>query len=164
MEDSHVKYVLSAIVENEPGVLARIVGIISGRGYNIETLNVAPSADAGLSRLTMTVGGDAHVIEQVTKQLNKIIDVVKVTNLTREAHLERELVLVEVAIPKGRRGELLEVVTLFHADVVGVRESSLSIQFVGGQDQIDDFLRMLRPYTVIDLARSGRIAVARGDA
>lgn len=163
MEETPVKHVLSALVENKSGVLARIVGLISGRGYNIETLNVAPCADAGLSRLTMTVGGDARVIEQVTKQLNKIVDVIKVTNLTAEAHLERELVLVEVAVPKGRRGELLEVATLFHADVVGVRESSLTIQFVGRQEEIDDFLRMLRPFTVIDLARSGRIAVARGE-
>ena len=158
------KHIINATVENQPGVLSRIVGLFSGRGYNIETLNVGPSADPRFSRMTITVPGDEHVLEQVTKQLNKLVDVVKVVDLTGEAHLERELVLVEVAIPKGRRGELLEVVSLFHADVVGVREGSLTIQFVGDQNAIDDFLRMLRPYSILDLSRSGRIAVARGEA
>ena len=158
------KHIINATVENQPAVLSRIVGLFSGRGYNIETLNVGPSADPRFSRMTITVPGDEHVLEQVTKQLNKLVDVVKVVDLTSEAHLERELVLVEVGIPKGRRGELLEVVSLFHAEVVGVRESSLTIQFVGDQNAIDDFLRMLRPYSVLDLSRSGRIAVARGEA
>ncbi len=158
------KHIINATVENQPSVLSRIVGLFSGRGYNIDTLNVGPSADPRFSRMTITVPGDEHVLEQVTKQLNKLVDIVKVVDLTSEAHLERELVLVEVGIPKGRRGELLEVVSLFHAEVVGVRENSLTIQFVGDEASIDDFLRMLRPYSLLDLSRSGRIAVARGEA
>ncbi len=157
------KHILNATVENQPAVLSRIVGLFSGRGYNIETLNVGPSADPRFSRMTITVPGDDRVIEQVTKQLNKLVDVVKVVDLTTEEHLERELVLVEVAVPKGRRSELIEIFSLFHADVIGVRENSLTAQIAGNERVVGDFLRLLRPYTILDLSRSGRIAVARGE-
>ncbi len=158
-----MRHIINAIVENQPGVLARIVGVISGRGYNIETLNVGPSQDPAVSRMTMTVSGDAHVLEQVTKQLNKMVDVIKVNDLTGKHHQERELILVEVGAPKSKRGELIEIATLFKAEIVGVRENSMSIQFVGAPDAVCDFLRLLRPYSVMDLARSGPVAVARGE-
>lgn len=159
-----MRHIINAIVENQPGVLARIVGVISGRGYNIDTLNVGPSQDPDVSRMTMTVIGDTHVLEQVTKQLNKMVDVIKVNDLTGKAHLERELILVEVGAPKGKRGEIMEIAALFKAEIVGVRENSLTVQFVGPQASIEDFLRLLRPYTILDLSRSGPIAVARGEA
>jgi len=158
-----MKHIINATVENQPGVLARIVSLFSARGYNIETLNVGPCADPMISRMTITVLGDETVIEQVTKQLNKLIDVVKVTDLTTMSYLDRELILVEVAAPRGKRGEIFEIATLFGATIVGVREKSLSIQFIGRQDQIEDFLKLLRPYTLMDLSRSGLIAVARGE-
>lgn len=158
-----MKHIINATVENQPGVLSRIVGLFSGRGYNIETLNVGPCADPMLSRMTITVVGDTHVLEQVTKQLNKLVDVVKVTDLTTVTHLERELILVEVGAPKGKRGEILEISTLFKAEIIGVREKSLTIQFVGTQGAVEDFLKLLRPYTIMDLSRSGLIAVARGE-
>ncbi len=159
-----MQHIINAIVENQPGVLARIVGVISGRGYNIETLNVGPSQDPGVSRMTMTVSGDNHVLEQVTKQLNKMVDVIKVNDLTNKSRLERELILVEVATPREKRGEVLEIATLFQAEIVGVRKNSLTIQFVGMEEGIEDFLRLLQPYTILDLSRSGPLAVARGDA
>ncbi len=159
-----MRHIINAIVENQPGVLARIVGLISGRGYNIETLNVGPSQDPEVSRMTMTVSGDAHVLEQVTKQLNKMVDVIKVSDLTGKHHQERELILVEVAAPKSKRGELIEICTLFKAEIVGVRENSLSLLFVGQPEAIGDFLRLLRPYSFLDLARSGPVAVARGES
>ena len=158
-----MKHIINATVENQPGVLSRIVGLFSGRGYNIETLNVGPCADPMLSRMTITVVGDTHVLEQVTKQLNKLVDVVKVTDLTTVTHLERELILVEVAAPKGKRSEIIEISTLFKSEIIGVREKSLTIQFVGTQGEVEDFLKLLRPYTIMDLSRSGLIAVTRAD-
>jgi len=158
-----MRHIINALVENRPGVLARIVGIISGRGYNIDTLNVGPSQDADVSRLTMTVFGDRHVLEQVSKQLNKMVDVIKVNDLTGKAHLERELIMVEVGAPKNKRGEVLQIAALFQAAVVGVRENTLTLQFCGPQDAVEDFLRLLKPYTVQDISRSGTVALARGE-
>jgi acetolactate synthase-1/3 small subunit len=157
------KHVINATVENQPAVLSRIVGLFSGRGYNIETLNVGPCADPRFSRMTITVPGDEHVLEQVLKQLNKLVDVVKVVDLTSEKHIARELVLVEVGAPKLKRPEVTGIADLFGAEVVGVRETTLTLQFVGVEDQVDDFLRMLRPYTIVNLARSGLLAVLKGD-
>lgn len=158
-----MKHVINATVENQPAVLSRIVGLFSGRGYNIETLNVGPCADPRFSRMTITVPGDEHVLEQVTKQLNKLIDVVKVVDLTKEKHIARELLLVEVGAPKLKRAEVMGIASLFGAEVVGVRENSLTMQYVGREDQVEDFLRLLRPYTILNLSRSGLLAVARGD-
>lgn len=158
-----MKHIINATVENQPGVLARVVSLFSGRGYNIDTLNVGPSADPMLSKMTITLNGEANVIEQVTKQLNKLIDVIKVVELTSIEHLERELILIEVAAPKGKRSEIVELAALFDAAIVGVRERSLTLQYVGTQAQVEDFVKLLRPYTIFDLSRSGLIAVARGD-
>ena len=157
------KHVISLLVENQPGVLARVVGLISGRGYNIESLNVAPTQNARLSRITMTVPGDDRVLEQVTKQLNKLVDVVKVTDLTKRRYLDRELVLVEVAAPPEKRAEVVELAGLFDARVVSVQDKSLTIEMAGEQDKIADFLGLLKTSRILDLSRSGIIAVARGE-
>lgn len=157
-----MKHIINAIVENQPGVLARIVGLFSGRGYNIDTLNVGPCADPMLSRMTITVLGDDHVLEQVIKQLNKQVDIVKVLDLTSLRHLERELILVEIGAPRNKRPEIMDIATLFRAEIIGVRENSLTMQYIGTQEQIDDFLAMIRPYSIMDLSRSGVLAVARG--
>lgn len=152
------KHVITALVENQPGVLARIVGLISGRGFNIDSLNVAPTNDPGVSRLTMTVPGDDRVLEQITKQLNKLIDVIKVTDLTQQHFINRELVLVETSAEPARRKEIVELADLFEAKIVSVQEKSLTIQMVGEQAKIDDFLKLLKPYRIIDISRSGVIA------
>lgn len=157
------KHVITATVENHPGVLARIVGIISGRGYNIETLNVAPTQDPHVSRLTMQVPGDDRVLEQVTKQLNKMVDVIKVTDLTQKRYLNRELILVEVNAPSGKRAEMIALADVFGARVVSVQKKSLTIQMVAERERVSDFIDLLRPYTIIDVSRSGVIAVARAD-
>ena len=156
-----MKHIITATVENQPGVLARIVGLISGRGFNIETLNVAPTQEPNISRMTMTVPGDDRVLEQVTKQLNKLVDVIKVTDLTTEKYLDRELVLMEVAAPAQRRSEILEIVRLVKAEIAAVQVKSLTIQMVGGKDEVDEFLLLMKPYKVLSLARSGAIAVGR---
>jgi len=156
-----MKHIITALVENRPGVLARIVGVISGRGFNIESLNVAPTQDASASRLTMTVPGDDRVLEQVTKQLNKLVDVIKVTDLTKKRYLNRELILVEVAATAQKRAEIVELAGLFDAKVVSVQQRSLRIQMTGDQDQIEDFLKLLKPFRIMEISRSGIIALPR---
>jgi acetolactate synthase-1/3 small subunit len=158
-----MKHVIAAKVENQPGVLARIVGLISGRGFNIESLNVAPTAEPDVSRMTMTVPGDDRVLAQVTKQLNKLVDVIEVTDLTTKRYLNRELVLVDVEAPAARRAEIVELAGLFGANVVSVQETSLTIQIVDEQDKLSDFLKLMKPFKIMDLSRSGVIAVMRGE-
>ena len=156
-----MKHVITALVENQPGVLARIIGLISGRGYNIESLNVAPTQDGKVSRLSMTVPGDDRVLEQVTKQLNKLVDVIKVADLTKKRYLNRELLLVEVSAAPRQRAEIVELAGLFEAKVVSVQPKSLTIQMVGEQEQINDLLKLLKPFKIMDISRSGVVAVAR---
>ena len=158
-----MKHIITALVENQPGVLARIVGLISGRGYNIESLNVAPTHDPTASRLTMKVQGDDRVLEQVTKQLNKLIDVIKVADLTQKHYLNRELLLVEVAAGPQKRAEVIQLAKLFEAKVVSVQAKSLTVQMVGEQEKITEFLALVKPFGMVDLSRSGVIAVARGE-
>jgi len=158
-----MKHVITALVENQPGVLARIVGLISGRGFNIESLNVAPTQDNGVSRLTIKVLGDDRVLAQVTKQLNKLVDVIKVNDLTKKRFLNRELVLIEVAASPKRRAEIVEIAALSDAKVVSVQVKSLTIQMVSEQEKVDDFLALLKPFRILDISRTGVIAVARGE-
>lgn len=158
-----MKHIINCLVENQPGVLARIVGLISGRGYNIETLNVGPTVDPTVSKMTIVVPGDGHVIEQVTQQLSKQIDVIEVTDMTNRRHLDRELILVRVATANHHaRAELVDLASLFTARVVAVREDSVTIQMVGDQETVSDFLLLLKPYTVVDISRTGVIAVGNG--
>lgn len=156
-----MKHIISATVENQPGVLARIVGLISGRGFNIDSLNVAATQDPTVSRMTMKVPGDDRVLAQVTKQLNKLVDVIKVSDLTQKHYLNRELILVEVSATPPKRKDIVELAGLFDAKVVSVQKSSLTLQMVGEQDRIDEFLNLLKPFRILDISRSGVIAVAR---
>ena len=158
-----MKHLITAIVENRPGVLARIVGLISGRGFNIETLNVAPTDDSTQSRITMSVPGDDHVLQQVTKQLNKMIDVIKVTDITQRRHLNRELTLVEVSVPPEKRIELVELARVFDAKIVSIQPRSVTIQMAEEKNRIEDFLKIIRPMGILDLARTGVIAVSKGE-
>lgn len=158
-----MKHIISALVENQPGVLARIVGLISGRGYNIESLNVAPTQDGNISRLTMTVPGDDQVLEQVTKQLNKLVDVVKVTDLTTKRYLNRELALIEVDASAKKRAEIAGLAELFGAKVVSVRSNALTIQMVGEQEKVNALVSLLKPFRVLDVSRTGVIAVGRSE-
>jgi acetolactate synthase I/III small subunit len=163
VQGDDMKHVITALVENQPGVLARIVGLISGRGYNIESLNVAPTHDPTASRMTMTVQGDDRVLEQVTKQLNKLIDVIKVADITQKRYLNRELILVEVSATPRKRPEVVKLADLFEAKVVSVQPKSLTVQMVGEQEKLANFLKLLKPFGIVDLSRSGVIAVARGE-
>lgn len=158
-----MKHIISAVVENQPGVLARIVGLISGRGYNIHSLNVAPTQDPTVSRLTIVTPGNEQVIEQILKQLNKLIDVIKVTDLTEENHLSRELALITVQATPRTRSQVIELSSLFHAQIVAVNSKSLTIQMAGAPDEIDNFVTQLQPYGIQNTSRSGAIAVAKAE-
>ncbi len=158
-----MKHIISVTVENKPGVLARIVGLISGRGFNIETLNVASSVDSTISKMTMTVLGDDKVLEQVNKQLNKLIDVVKVTDLTSERFIDRELVLVDIETSVEERAKLMEFAQLCEAKVISVRDKAVTVQMVGDREKLDSFMALIKPYKVIDITRSGPIAIGRAE-
>ncbi len=158
-----MKHIIAVVVENQPGVLARVVGLISGRGYNIDSLNVAPTQDASTSRITMVVPGDDRVLEQVTKQLNKLVDVIKVHDFTGERYLDRELMLVKVMTSQKNRTAAIELASLFNARIVSVQSKSLTIQMVGASDDVDNLLELLRPNGILELSRSGVIAVGKQD-
>ena len=160
-EDHIRKHTITALVENQPGVLARVVGLISGRGYNIESLNVGPTQDPTVSRMTMLVPGDDRVLEQVTKQLNKLIDVIKVTDLTKEPFLNRECILVKVEATRKTRSEIIELSDLFGGTIISVQDQALVIQLVGEQEQVSDFLQLMKPFRIVDVSRSGVIAMAK---
>ncbi|MEI8121490.1 MAG: acetolactate synthase small subunit [bacterium] len=155
------RHIITALVDNQPGVLARVVGLISGRGYNIESLNVGPTHDPSISRITMQVPGDDHVLEQVTKQLDKQVDVIKVIDLTKAPFLNRECILVKVASRRSDRSKIIELTDVFGGKVISAQASTLVIQLVGEQQQIEDFMELLKPYKIMDVSRSGVIAMAK---
>ena len=155
------KHTITALVENQPGVLARIVGLISGRGYNIESLNVGPTQDPTVSRLTMQVPGDDRVLEQVTKQLEKLVDVIRVTDLTQGSFIDRECLLVRVAASRKNRSEIIELADVFGGRIVAVQASSVIIQLVGDQPTVADFMEMMKPFRILDVSRSGAVAMAK---
>ena len=156
------KHTITALVENQPGVLARVVGLISGRGFNIESLNVGPTHDPGVSRMTMQVPDDDRVLEQVTKQLNKLVDVIRVTDLTKESFLNRECIMVKVAANRQRRRDIIELADVVHATIVSAQPGAVVLELVGEQDNIADFLDLLKPFKILDVSRSGVIAMGKG--
>lgn len=159
-----MKHVITVLVENKEGVLARIVGVISGRGFNIDSLNVAPTNDPTVSRMTIQVPGDDRVLEQVTKQLNKLIDVIKVSDLTKERFIDRELIVAKVQIAAGKRSEIKELAGLVGADVISVQANTMMLQLAGDQEKIREFIELLKPYNVLDISRTGVVAMAKAEA
>ncbi len=157
-----MRHTITVLVENEFGVLTRITGLFSARGYNIENLNVAPTMDASMSRMTLVTRGDEHVIEQIKKQLNKLIPVIKTEDLTRQEHMEREMILVKVRASEGTRAEVLRMAEVFRASVVDVSESSYTLELTGKARKLDAFLRMLEPNGVIEMTRTGPVGMRRG--
>ncbi|MEI6515659.1 MAG: acetolactate synthase small subunit [bacterium] len=155
------RHTITALMDNQPGVLARVVGLISGRGYNIESLNVAPTHDPSISRMTMQVPGDDRVLEQVTKQLNKQVDVIKVTDLTKDAFLNRECILVKLSATRGNRSEIIELADVFGGKVISVQTNSMVIQMVGEQEAVADFMDLIKPFKILDVSRSGVIAMGQ---
>ena len=151
-----------AIVEDKPGVLMRVSSLFRRRGFNIDSLTVGRSEEAGLSRMTIVVDGESAPIEQVEKQLYKLIDVVKVSDLSREDIVAREIALIKVRANNVNRHELLDIAAVFRADVIDIATNSLILQVVGDEDKIDGLVKMLEPYGIRELSRTGRIAMVRG--
>jgi|TARA_B110000259_G_scaffold14014_2_gene14752 acetolactate synthase-1/3 small subunit len=150
-------------MENEPGALSRVVGLFSQRGYNIDTLNVAPTDDLTLSRLTLTTHGSDQVIEQITKHLNKLIDVIKVVDLIEGSHIERELMLVKVKANEAQRAEINHCIDIFRGQVVDVNVNAYTLQLVGSSDKLDAFLEAINYADILELVRSGVSGLARGE-
>ncbi|WP_110603426.1 MULTISPECIES: acetolactate synthase small subunit [Salinicola] len=158
-----MRHIISILLENEPGALSRVVGLFSQRNFNIETLNVAPTEDPSLSRLTVTTVGDDRVIEQITKHLNKLIDVVKLVDLTEGNHIERELMLVKVKALGAARDEVKRTADIFRAQIVDVTPSVYTVQITGDAGKLDAFVQAMAPIGILEVARTGVSGIARGD-
>jgi acetolactate synthase-1/3 small subunit len=158
-----MRHVLSAVVQNVPGVLAHISGMLASRGYNIDSLAVGETEDPNLSRMTFVVVGDDRVLDQVRKQLEKIVTVVKVVDVSAQNYVERDLMLLKVqAPPGGQRSEIRELVEIFRGKIVDVGAEELMIEISGRENKIEAFIERMRGYGIIELVRSGRIAMVRG--
>ncbi|MDP6735321.1 MAG: acetolactate synthase small subunit [Nitrospinaceae bacterium] len=157
-----MQHTISVLVVNQSGVLSRISGLFSGRGFNIESLNVAETNDPDISRMTIVTRGDDKKIEQVTKQLNKLVDIIKVTDLTEEGFVDRELILVKMNAEPRVREEILRIVEIFRAKVVDVSSATYTVEITGDEGKIKGFLEMLKPLGIKEIVRSGRIAISRG--
>lgn len=158
-----MRHIISILLENEPGALSRVVGLFSQRNYNIESLTVAPTEDHTLSRLTITTVGDDRKIEQITKHLNKLVDVVKLVDLTEGAHIERELMLIKVKASGAQRDEVKRTADIFRAQVVDVTSTIYSIQIVGTSAKLDAFLAAISGVTILEVARTGVSGISRGE-
>jgi acetolactate synthase I/III small subunit len=156
------KHILSILVENKPGVLTRIAGLFARRGFNIDTLAVGPTDDESLSRITLTLDGAKHPIDQVTKQLHKLVNVLKIRDLEPEETLSRELALFKVAADGSGRAEVMQICEIFRAKVVDVNKRSIVVEVTGTDDKVDAFERLVRPFGLIEMARTGEIAISRG--
>jgi acetolactate synthase-1/3 small subunit len=156
------KHILSILVENKPGVLTRIAGLFARRGFNIDTLAVGPTDDERLSRITLTLDGAKHPIDQVTKQLHKLVNVLKIRDLEPEETLARELAMFKVAADGANRAEVMQVCEVFRAKIVDLNRRSLVIEVTGTCEKVDAFERLIRPFGLIEMARTGEIAIARG--
>ena len=156
------KHILSILVENKPGVLTRISGLFARRGFNIDTLAVGPTDDESLSRITLTLDGAMHPIDQVTKQLHKLVNVIKIRDLEPTETVARELALFKVSADASTRAEVMQMVDIFRAKIIDVSRRSVTIEVTGSWDKIEAFERMVRPFGLIEMARTGEIAISRG--
>ncbi len=159
-----MRHVLSALVQNVPGVLSHISGMLASRGYNIDSLAVGETEEAHLSRMTFVVVGDDKVLEQVRKQLEKIVTVVQVEDISSQDHLERDLMLIKVAAPQRARSEIRELTEIFRGQIVDVAAEMVMIEISGQEKKLEAFVEMIRPFGIIELVRTGRIAMVRGGA
>ena len=157
-----MRHVISALVQNEPGVLASVAGLFSARGFNIDSLVVGRTENPDLSRMTVVCTGDDNTLEQIRKQLAKLVPVIKVRDFKGAAYVERDLCLVTVGIGQEQRSEVIEIVNLFRGRVVDVAKSSLMVEIAGTEEKIEALIEMLKPYGIKELARTGVIAMARG--
>jgi acetolactate synthase I/III small subunit len=157
-----MRHVLSALVQNRPGVLSHISGMLASRGYNIDSLAVGETEDPRLSRMTFVVVGDDSVLDQVRKQLEKIVTVVRVDDISSQDYVERDLMLIKVAVTPAKRSEISELADIFRAQIVDVAADVVMVEISGKERKIEAFIELMRPFGIIELVRSGRIAMVRG--
>ncbi len=157
-----MKHVISVLVENKVGVLSRITGLFSGRGFNIESLAVGETENMAISRMTIVVSGDDSILEQVRKQLGKVIDTIKVTDYTGTDYVERNLILIKVSVLPGKRSEIIELVDVFRGKIIDVGQKDMIVEISGPEDRLEAVLNLLRPYGIKEVTRTGRIAMNRG--
>src|SRR6195256_5938563 len=156
------KHVLSLLVENKPGVLARIAGLFARRGFNIDSLAVGPTQDPAVSRVTLTVDGASHPIDQVTKQLHKLVNVIKIRDLEPKETIAREMALFKVSADGQSRGEIMQLAEIFRARIIDVSGRTVTIEVTGTADKVEAFELMVRPFGLVEMVRTGEIAIARG--
>ena len=157
------KHTFTALVENRPGVLARVAGLFSRRGYNIDSLAVGISQDPTLSRVTIVVEGDDRILEQVTKQLNKLIEVVKVSDITHVETVDRELIMIKIGAKPEQRQEILSIATIFRAQVVDVGEESMILEVTGQQDKLTALTNLVKRFGILEIVRTGKVVLVRGE-
>src|SRR3989441_10431399 len=156
-----MRHTISVLVENKFGVLTRVAGLFSGRGYNIDSLNVAPTADPTASRMTIVTRGDDPTLEQIVKQLNKLADIMKVQDFREGEHVDREVVLVKVSVDSKTRAEVMQITDIFREKIVDVQPKSLTIEVTGDEGKVEKLLDLMKAFGVIDLTRTGKVAMPR---
>lgn len=159
-----MRHIISILIENESGALSRVSGLFSARGYNIESLTVAPTEDPSLSRMTLVTRGNEDVVEQITKQLNKLIDVVKLIDLADSPHIERELMMVKIKTTEQSRGDIRSVVDIFRGRILDVTPNSYVVEMTGASEKLDAFISAICPDTIIEVVRSGATGISRGES
>ena len=156
-----MRHTISVLVENEFGVLSRVSGLFSGRGFNIESLSVAPTLDPTISRMTIVTSGDDRILEQINKQLNKLIDVIKVVDFMEVDHVERELVLIKVSPRKTDKAEFLKLAEIFRGRIIDSGSNTFTVEITGDEKKIAAFIEIIRPYGIKEFVRTGKVAIAR---
>ena len=156
-----MRHTISVLVENKFGVLTRIAGLFSGRGYNIDTLNVAPTQDPNTSRMTIVTRGDDATLDQIVKQLNKLVDILNVQDFRENEYVDRELVLVKVSVDSTSRAELMQIADIFRAKIVDVQPKSLTIEITGDESKVEKFIELMKTFGITELTRTGKIALPR---
>jgi acetolactate synthase-1/3 small subunit len=156
-----MRHTISVLVENKFGALTRIAGLFSGRGFNIDTLNVAPTQDASASRMTIVTRGDDATLEQIVKQLNKLVDVIKVQDFREGEYIDRELALVKVKADSSVRSEIMQITDIFRAKIVDVQRKSVTIEITGSESKVEKFIDLMAAFGILDLTRTGRVAMSR---
>jgi len=156
-----MRHTISILVENKFGVLTRIAGLFSGRGYNIDTLNVAPTQDADTSRMSIVTHGDDSTVEQIIKQLKKLVNVLEVQDYAEGEFVDRELVLVKVSVDSKSRAEVMQITDIFRAKIVDVQPKSLTVEITGNESKVEKFLNLMTGFGILELTRTGKVALAR---
>ena len=158
-----MRHVISLVIENESGALSRVSGLFSARGYNIESLTVAPTEDASLSRMTIVTSGSDDIVEQITKQLNKLVEVIKVVDLSESAHIERELMLIKVRAAGKDREEIKRMADIFRGRILDVTDKSYTVELTGDSDKLDAFIAAIEPGVILETVRTGASGIGRGE-